>query len=351
MPGAVLLVPARGGQRGGSGRGPDGRAHPAGRAAQGGGRHAGPGGGRVPGREPDPGADRGGGRAGGRMAGRPAAHQTRCRPGRRPGRPIAHAAHGRGGAWAWRSAVALASTLVPAIRAARTSTVSALADSARPPRRRGALISAVRPGCRCRLLFGLRMAARRPRRALLSAASIAVTVAGIVAVLAFHATVNAERTTIGGSSGGLANPVVSRDEQMLTGDHDRAGHPGRPSTRSAPPGRRCWTPGTPSALVRALGARPAAGQRRAGWRRRCCPRCRAPSWASRWASGCSRPSARGPDHPARRAMAGRHGARHPARGGRAGHHPGPDRRPHPGGADPPVRDGVIPARRPGGGAA
>ncbi len=62
-------------------------------------------------------------------------------------------------------------------------------------------------------LFGLRMAARRPRRALLSAASIAVTVCGIVAVLAFHATVNGKMT--GGSAGGLASPVVSRDGQVL----------------------------------------------------------------------------------------------------------------------------------------
>jgi putative ABC transport system permease protein len=109
-------------------------------------------------------------------------------------------------------AVALASTLVPAIRAARTSTVAALADAARAPQRWGRLISLSR-----RLpvpaLFGLRLAARRPRRALLSAASIAVTVAGIVAVLAFHATVNGRLP--GGPAGRLANPVISRDEQML----------------------------------------------------------------------------------------------------------------------------------------
>jgi ABC-type lipoprotein release transport system permease subunit len=110
-------------------------------------------------------------------------------------------------------AVALASTLVPAIRAARSSTVSALADSARPPRRHGALIS-LSTRLPVPALFGLRMAARRPRRALLSAASIAVTVCGIVAVLAFRATVNGK--TLGGSAGGLANPVVSRDEQVLT---------------------------------------------------------------------------------------------------------------------------------------
>jgi putative ABC transport system permease protein len=109
--------------------------------------------------------------------------------------------------------VALASTLVPAIRAARSSTVSALADSARRPRRHGILI---RLSSRLPVpaLFGLRLAARRPRRALLSTASIAITVCGIVAVLAFHATVS--RTVTGGSAGGLTSPVVSRDEQMLT---------------------------------------------------------------------------------------------------------------------------------------
>jgi putative ABC transport system permease protein len=108
-------------------------------------------------------------------------------------------------------AVALAATLVPALRAARTSTVSALADAARPPRRRALLIRTSRR-LPVPLLLGLRLVARRPRRALLSAASVAVTVTGIVAVLAFHAT--ADERKFGGSSG-LANPVAIRDEQML----------------------------------------------------------------------------------------------------------------------------------------
>jgi len=108
--------------------------------------------------------------------------------------------------------VTLASTLAPAVRAARSSTVNALADSARAPRRHGSLIrlSSKLP---VPALFGLRMAARRPRRALLSMASIAVTVCGIVAVLAFHATVNGQLA--GASGSGLTSPVVSRDEQML----------------------------------------------------------------------------------------------------------------------------------------
>jgi putative ABC transport system permease protein len=113
-------------------------------------------------------------------------------------------------------AVALAATLVPAIRAARTSTVAAINDVARPPRRRGALIR-ISAGLPVPVLFGLRLVGRRPRRALLSAANIAVTVTGIVAVLAFHATVNSRLATAASlTAGGLSDPVVVRDEQMLT---------------------------------------------------------------------------------------------------------------------------------------
>jgi putative ABC transport system permease protein len=107
--------------------------------------------------------------------------------------------------------VALAATLVPAIRAARTSTVTALANAARRPRRRATLI-AISARLPVPVLLGLRLVARRPRRAMLTAARMAVTVTGIVAVLAFHTT--ADLKNLGGSSG-LSNPVVDRDEQML----------------------------------------------------------------------------------------------------------------------------------------
>ena len=110
--------------------------------------------------------------------------------------------------------VALASTLVPAIRAARMSTVSALADSPRLPRRRDSLIRLSRK-LPVPALFGLRLVARRPRRAILSAASVAVTVMGLVAALAIHAGVDKKLSHFG-SSGGLVNPNFTRAEQVLT---------------------------------------------------------------------------------------------------------------------------------------
>ena len=83
-------------------------------------------------------------------------------------------------------AVAVAATLVPAVRAARTSTVQALADSARPPRRTGWLI-AISARLPVPLLLALRVAARRPRRVVLGVVSIAITVSGILVALAVNA--------------------------------------------------------------------------------------------------------------------------------------------------------------------
>ena len=83
-------------------------------------------------------------------------------------------------------AVAAISSLVPAIRAARTSTVSALADAPRVPSRRP-LVIAVSARLPVPLLLAVRQLSRRPRRALLNTASITTTVTGIVAILASHA--------------------------------------------------------------------------------------------------------------------------------------------------------------------
>ena len=88
--------------------------------------------------------------------------------------------------------VAVAATFVPAIRAARTSTVGALADAARAPRRMTWLI-AISARLPVPLLFGLRMAARRPRRVILAVVSIAITVSGVVAATAVDAQIGEDR--------------------------------------------------------------------------------------------------------------------------------------------------------------
>ena len=105
--------------------------------------------------------------------------------------------------------VAAVATFVPAVRAARTSTVQALADAARPPRRTPWLI-AISARLPVSLLLGLRVAARRPRRAVLSAASIFVAVTGIVAVLAARAQFGHDAELIGGT-----DPATDRFNQVM----------------------------------------------------------------------------------------------------------------------------------------
>ena len=106
--------------------------------------------------------------------------------------------------------VAVAATFIPAVRSARTSTVRALADSARAPRRRAWLV-AISSRLPVPLLLGLRFAARRPRRMVLSVATIAITATGIVAVLMVHA--RSDQSL--GAGSGLDNPQNDRLNQVL----------------------------------------------------------------------------------------------------------------------------------------
>jgi ABC-type lipoprotein release transport system permease subunit len=104
-------------------------------------------------------------------------------------------------------AIAVASTLVPAYRASRVSTVDALADAARSPRRR-ARLTALSARLPAPLLLGLRLAARRPRRSLLSAASVAIAVTTVVTVLIYHASYGQPPPGVPVMAGGpSANPV------------------------------------------------------------------------------------------------------------------------------------------------
>ncbi len=105
--------------------------------------------------------------------------------------------------------VAAIATFVPAVRAARTSTVHALADAARPPRRTPWLI-AISARLPVPLLLGLRVAARRPRRVVLTAVGIVITVLAIVAVLAAHAQIAQDAQLVGGS-----DPNEERANQVL----------------------------------------------------------------------------------------------------------------------------------------
>jgi ABC-type lipoprotein release transport system permease subunit len=88
--------------------------------------------------------------------------------------------------------VAVVATVVPAIRGARTSTVGALNAVTRLPRRRP-IVTRLSAWLPAPLLLGLRLAVRRPRRTLLSVASVAVTVTGVVTVLMVHAKFDARR--------------------------------------------------------------------------------------------------------------------------------------------------------------
>jgi putative ABC transport system permease protein len=107
--------------------------------------------------------------------------------------------------------VAMLATFVPAIRAARTSTIGALADSAHPPRRRRVAL-AVSRRLPVPLLLGVRLAARRPRRSLLAGISVGITATTIVAVLTVHAH---QAQVSRGELSVLANPRYDRIDQVL----------------------------------------------------------------------------------------------------------------------------------------
>ncbi|MDX6325776.1 MAG: putative transport system permease protein [Nocardioidaceae bacterium] len=109
-------------------------------------------------------------------------------------------------------AVVFLAALVPAWRAATTSTVSALADGGRRPRRSAAVIR-ISASLPTPALLGLRLAARRPRRAFLTVCSVAVAACGGVALLFAQASLGAER----GPAGGPADPNAAMLHTVLVG--------------------------------------------------------------------------------------------------------------------------------------
>lgn len=117
-------------------------------------------------------------------------------------------------------AVVTLATFVPALRAARTSTVDALADGTRRPRRHPRLI-ACSSQLPVPLLLAARLAARRPRRTVLATLSIAVTASGIVSGLFAHATlaISSSEGSAGTANPGLADvgftSEAARENQVL----------------------------------------------------------------------------------------------------------------------------------------
>ena len=105
--------------------------------------------------------------------------------------------------------VAVVATAVPAMRAARTSTVHALADAARAPRRTGWLI-ALSARLPVPLLLALRVAARRPRHVMLGVVSIAISVSGIFVALVLNAFLTTQPLT-----GGLDDAHAEQLRQVL----------------------------------------------------------------------------------------------------------------------------------------
>ncbi|MFK3979686.1 FtsX-like permease family protein [Micromonospora sp. NPDC050397] len=106
--------------------------------------------------------------------------------------------------------IAVAATLGPVMRAATTSTVHALADAATPPRRRRWRISLSRQ-LPTPLLIGVRINARRPRRARLVTANTLITTTALVATLMINS--RTEHFDLGYTE--LANPRSERLDQAL----------------------------------------------------------------------------------------------------------------------------------------
>lgn len=104
--------------------------------------------------------------------------------------------------------IAVAATLLPVLRATTTSTVHALADAAAPPRRRRWRIWLSRR-LPTALLIGVRINARRPRRARLVTVNTLITTTTLVAVLMIN--LHVMHFDLGYTE--LANPRWERGEQ------------------------------------------------------------------------------------------------------------------------------------------
>lgn len=105
--------------------------------------------------------------------------------------------------------VAVIATFVPAVRAARSSTVVALSDTAHAPRRSKWMIG-ISSRLPTPLLLAVRTLGRRPRRVVFSILGIAVTVSGVVMAVAGNAQLVEQRAAGGAAAASIARlwPVL-----------------------------------------------------------------------------------------------------------------------------------------------
>ena len=98
--------------------------------------------------------------------------------------------------------VAAAATIAPVVGGARTSTITALNEPAQPPQRRPWLI-AISSQLPVPLLLALRLVARRTRRTVLAAASLAIAVTMVVVTLILQHDINTKNPSVGHHAGML----------------------------------------------------------------------------------------------------------------------------------------------------
>lgn len=111
--------------------------------------------------------------------------------------------------------VADAATVIPAVRAARSSTIGALNDPARTPRRHGSMI-ALSARLPASLVLGLLLAIRRPRRAILTTLSLLITDVMIVCALALHSSfASGKSTDVMVNQPGLGDPLLAQVDSVV----------------------------------------------------------------------------------------------------------------------------------------
>ena len=109
--------------------------------------------------------------------------------------------------------LALAATVIPALRAARASTVRVLSDLARTPGRHGTMV-ALAARLPASLVLGILLLVRRPRRVILTTLSLVITDVMVVCALALHSS-SSQRSDVMVNQPGLGDPLLARVDSVV----------------------------------------------------------------------------------------------------------------------------------------